>query len=409
MTTPDPQAGSLPVSLPDVRAAAAAIAGAVVPTPTTVSQTLSDITGARVWLKFENLQFTASFKERGALNFLLGLPDAARARGVVAASAGNHAQGLAYHAHRLGIPATIVMPADTPFTKITRTEVHEAEVVLAGADFAGALATALARAADTGATFVPAFDDVKIIAGQGTVGLEILDAVPDVDTIVVPVGGGGLVSGIAVATKGLKPGIDIVGAQVEGYTGMVHALGLGPEPHPGPTIAEGIAVTTVGIITREIVGALVDDLLVVTEQHIEAAVALAAEIEKTVVEGAGAAGLAALVEFPERFRDRNVVVVLTGGNIDLRVLSSALLRALARSGRLVRLAIEVTDRPGVLAAVAQVIGEQRGNIVDVAHRRDLPGVALKTTRLEVSVETRDRAHADAIVSALDQAGYPVVT
>jgi threonine dehydratase len=409
MTTPDPQAGSLPVTLPDVRAAAAAIAGAVVLTPTTVSRTLSDITGARVWLKFENLQFTASFKERGALNFLLGLPDAARARGVVAASAGNHAQGLAYHAHRLGIPATIVMPADTPFTKITRTEVHEAEVVLAGADFAGALSTALARAADTGATFVPAFDDAKIIAGQGTVGLEILDAVPDVDTIVVPVGGGGLVSGIAVATKGLKPGIDIVGVQVEGYTGMVHALGYGPEPQPGPTIAEGIAVTTVGILTREIVGALVDDLLVVTEQHIEAAVALAAEIEKTVVEGAGAAGLAALVEFPERFRDRNVVVVLTGGNIDLRVLSSVLLRALARSGRLVRLAIEVTDRPGVLAAVAQVIGEQRGNIVDVAHRRDLPGVALKTTRLEVSVETRDRAHADAIVAALDQAGYRVVT
>jgi len=216
------------------------------------------------------------------------------------------------------------------------------------------------------------------------------------------------VSGIAVATKALKPGIDIVGAQVEGYTGMVHALGYGPEPQPGPTIAEGIAVTTVGILTREIVATLVDDLLVVTEQHIEAAVALAAEIEKTVVEGAGAAGLAALAEFPERFRDRNVVVVLTGGNIDLRVLSSALLRALARSGRLVRLAIEVTDRPGVLAAVAQVIGEQRGNIVDVAHRRDLPGVALKTTRLEVSVETRDRAHADAIVTALDRAGYPVV-
>ena len=392
-----------------MRAAAAAIAGAVVRTPTTVSQTLSEITGARVWLKFENLQFTASFKERGARNFLLGLPDAARARGVVAASAGNHAQGLAYHAHRLGIPATIVMPADTPFTKITRTEVHEAEVVLAGADFAGALTTALARAADTGATFVPAFDDAKIIAGQGTVGLEILDAVPDVDTIVVPVGGGGLISGIAVAMKALKPGIDIVGVQVEGYTGMVHALGHGPEPQPGPTIAEGIAVTTVGILTREIVGALVDDLLVVTEQHIEAAVALAAEIEKTVVEGAGAAGLAALVEFPERFRDRNVVVVLSGGNIDLRVLSSVLAAGARAVGPPRAPAIEVTDRPGVLAAVAQVIGEQRGNIVDVAHRRDLPGVALKTTRLEVSVETRDRAHADAIVNALDQAGYPVVT
>ena len=408
MTTSVPPPRTLPVSLADVRAAAGAIAGAVVHTPTTVSQTLSEITGARVWLKFENLQFTASFKERGALNFLLALPDAARARGVVAASAGNHAQGLAHHAHRLGIPATIVMPAGTPFTKITRTEVHDAEVVLVGDDFAGALTAALALAAESGATFVPAFDDPLIIAGQGTVGLEILDAVPDVDTIIVPVGGGGLVSGIAVAAKALRPDIDIVGAQVEGYTGMVHALGRGPEPRPEPTIAEGIAVTAVGVLTQEIVGALVDDLVVVTEQHIEAAVALAAEIEKTVVEGAGAAGLAALVEYPERFRDRTVVVVLTGGNIDLRMLSSALLRALARSGRLVRLAIEVTDRPGVLAEVAQVIGELRGNIVDVAHRRDLPGVALKTTRLEVSVETRDRAHAEAIVTALDQAGYPVV-
>jgi threonine dehydratase len=399
---------TLPVTLADVEAAAAAIAGSVVATPTSPSRTLSEITGARVALKFENLQFTASFKERGALNFLLSLPDADRAKGVVAASAGNHAQGLAHHAHRLGIPATIVMPADTPFTKITRTEVHDAEVVLAGADFAGALTTALALAADSGATFVPAFDDRAIIAGQGTVGLEIIDAVPDVDTIVVPVGGGGLVSGIAVAAKGRRADIDVVGVQVEGYTGMIHALGRGPEPQPEPTIAEGIAVTTVGTLTREIVGALVDDLLVVSEQHIEAAVALAAEIEKTVVEGAGAAALAALVEYPERFRDRNVVVVLTGGNIDLRVLSSALLRALARSGRLIRLAIEVTDRPGVLAAVAQVIGEWRGNIVDVAHRRDLPGVALKTTRLEVSVETRDRAHAEAIVTALARAGFPVV-
>jgi threonine dehydratase len=399
---------TLPVTLADVEAAAGAIAGSVVATPTSPSRTLSEITGARVGLKFENLQFTASFKERGALNFLLSLPAADRAKGVVAASAGNHAQGLAHHAHRLGIPATIVMPADTPFTKITRTEVHEAEVVLAGVDFAGALATALELAADSGATFVPAFDDRAIIAGQGTVGLEIVDAVPDVDTIVVPVGGGGLVSGIAVAAKGRRAGIEVVGVQVEGYTGMVHALGRGPAPEPEPTIAEGIAVTSVGTLTREIVGALVDDLLVVSEQHIEAAVALAAEIEKTVVEGAGAAGLAALVEYPERFRDRNVVVVLTGGNIDLRVLSSALLRALARSGRLVRLAIEVTDRPGVLAAVAQVIGEWRGNIVDVAHRRDLPGVALKTTRLEVSVETRDRAHAEAIVTALGRAGFPVV-
>ena len=410
MTTSAPPPRTLPVSLADVRAAAGAIAGAVVHTPTTVSQTLSEITGARVWLKFENLQFTASFKERGALNFLLALPDAARARG---------RRGGVRRKPRAG-PRPPRPPARHPGDDrhAGRDAVHQDHPHRSPRRRSGARRrrlrrarspAALALAAESGATFVPAFDDPLIIAGQGTVGLEILDAVPDVDTIIVPVGGGGLVSGIAVAAKALRPDIDIVGAQVEGYTGMVHALGRGPEPRPEPTIAEGIAVTAVGVLTQEIVGALVDDLVVVTEQHIEAAVALAAEIEKTVVEGAGAAGLAALVEYPERFRDRTVVVVLTGGNIDLRMLSSALLRALARSGRLVRLAIEVTDRPGVLAEVAQVIGELRGNIVDVAHRRDLPGVALKTTRLEVSVETRDRAHAEAIVTALDQAGYPVVT
>jgi threonine dehydratase len=399
---------TLPVTLEDVEAARAAIAGAIVATPTSPSHTLSDITGARVWLKFENLQFTASFKERGALNFLCRLPDDRRRAGVVAASAGNHAQGLAYHAHRLGIPATIVMPVDTPFTKITRTEVHGATVVLAGDDYVAARGHALAVGEESGATFVPAFDDPAIIAGQGTIALEILDAVPDVDVVVAPVGGGGLASGLAVAAKGHRADIEIVGVQVEGYSGMVHALGRGPEPEPGPTIAEGIAVTEPGVLTREIVGALVDDLVVVAEQHIEAAVALAAEIEKTIVEGAGAAGLAALVQHPERFSDRNVVVVLSGGNIDLRVLSSVLLRALARSGRVVRLEIEVPDRPGVLASVAQVIGDARGNVVDVTHRRDLPGVALKSARLEVSVETRDRAHAAEIVEALVRAGYPVV-
>ena len=400
---------TLPVTVVDIERAAAAIEGSVFRTPTAASQTLSAITGARVWLKFENLQFTASFKERGALTFLLGLGPEARARGVVAASAGNHAQGLAYHAHRLDVPATIVMPADTPFTKITRTEVHGARVELAGADFAGALARAHAIAIAHGATFVPAFDHPAIIAGQGTVGFEILDAVPDVDAIVAPVGGGGLIAGIAIAAKALRPGVEIVGTQAAGFTGMVHVLGLGPAPEPAPTIAEGIAVTEPGLVTREIAAALVDEFLVVSEQRIEEAVALAAEIEKTVVEGAGAAALAALLEHPDHFRDRNVVVVLSGGNIDLRVLSSVLLRALARSGRLVRLIIEVPDRPGVLAAVAHVIGEHRANIVDVAHRRDLPGVALKRALLEVSIETRDRAHAESIVTALGQAGYPVVT
>jgi threonine dehydratase len=325
----------------------------------------------------------------------------------VAASAGNHAQGVAYHAARLGSPAAIVMPADTPFTKVTRTEHHGATVVVDGADFAAALARAHAIASEAGATFVPAFDDPAIIAGQGTIALEMLDAAPALDTIVVPVGGGGLIAGIAIAAKARRADIAVVGVQSEGYAGMLHALGRAPVPSDGPTIAEGIAVAEPGELTREIVAALVDDIVVVSEQAIEEAVALAIEVEKTVVEGAGAAGLAALLEHSDHFAGRAVGVVLSGGNIDLRVLSSVVLRALARSGRIVRLSIEVPDRPGVLAAVANVIGACRGNIVDVAHRRDLPGVALKSTMLEVSIETRDRAHADDIIAALRAAGYSV--
>jgi threonine dehydratase len=400
---------ALPVSLADVEAAAAAIRGAVVVTPLAVSRTLSAITGARIHLKFENLQFTSSFKERGARNFLLRLPAEGRARGVVAASAGNHAQGLAYHADLLGIAATIVMPADTPFTKVTHTEHHGARVVLEGEGFAGALAAARRIEAAEGMTLVPAFDDPAIIAGQGTVALEILDAAPAIDTIVVPVGGGGLIAGVAVAAKGRRPDIQIVGVQVEGYEGMRHALGTGPAPAGGQTIADGIAVLEPGRITTAIARELVDDIVVVDDQHIEEAIALVLEIEKSVVEGAGAAGLAAVLEHRDRFAGRDVAVVLSGGNIDLRVLASVVLRALARSGRLVRLRVEVSDRPGVLAVVAKTIGDLGGNIVDVAHRRDLPGVALKSAQLEVSVETRDRAHADAIVAALNEAGYPAVT
>ncbi|MDZ4826230.1 MAG: pyridoxal-phosphate dependent enzyme, partial [Actinomycetota bacterium] len=240
---------ALPVSLSDVRAAAAAIKGAVVETPTTLSATFSEITGAEVWLKFENLQFTASFKERGALNFLLRIGDADRSRGVVAASAGNHAQGVAYHARRLGIAATIVMPTDTPFAKVTNTEYHGATVILDGDGFAAALARARRIAAETGATVVPAFDDPAIVAGQGTIGLEMLAAVPDLDAIVVPVGGGGLVSGVAIAAKGLRPDIEIVGVQIEGWPSMLHALGRAPIPVCGPTIAEGIAVQSAGLLT----------------------------------------------------------------------------------------------------------------------------------------------------------------
>jgi threonine dehydratase len=400
----------LPVQLADVQAAAERIRGAVRETPTAPSETLSSITGARVRLKFENLQFTGSFKERGARNFLMQLSAPARQHGVVAASAGNHAQGVAYHAHLLDIPATIVMPAETPFTKVSNTAHHGAQVVLEGSDYAGAFAAAQRIVDECDATLVPAFDDPRIIAGQGTIGLELLaqTATDPLDAIVVPVGGGGLISGIAVAVKGLRPDLRVIGVQAEGYAGMLRALGRGSDHTAGgPTIAEGIALQEPGLLTRAIVAELVDDIVVVSEQRIEEAVALGAEIEKTILEGAGAAALAAVLEHPDLFHDQNVGVVLSGGNIDARMLSSVLLRALARSGRLVRLQIELPDRPGVLAAVAHIVGGLRANIVDVEHRRDLPGVALKSVRLDVSVESRDRAHADEIVKALEAGGFRV--
>jgi threonine dehydratase len=398
---------SLPVSAADVDAAAARIRGAIAETPCSVSRTLSEITGAEIVLKFENLQYTASFKERGARNFLLGLDDNQRAKGVVAASAGNHAQGVAHHARLLGIAATIVMPGVTPFTKITRTETLGAHVVLNGATLTEATDEAAEIAARTGATLVPAFDDPKVIAGQGTVALEMLAARPDLDALIVPVGGGGLISGMAVASKSARPDVEIVGVESERYASMALALGHIVEPPGGTTIAEGIAVTEPGRITTEIVAALVDAMLVVREESIEEAVSLYLEIEKTMVEGAGAASLAAVLENPERFAGRRVGLVVSGGNIDLRVLSSVILRALARSGRLVRLRLEIMDRPGMLASVATIIGNAGGNIIDVSHHRDLPGVPLKDAVLEVSLETRDRAHAEAIVALLRERKFVV--
>jgi len=395
------------VSLADVEKAALSIAGAVVETPTTFSRTLSEITGVRVFAKFENLQFTGSFKERGAANFLQSLDAGSREHGVVAASAGNHAQGVAYHARRLGIAATIVMPVDTPFSKVANTEHHDARIVLHGDGFASALAEARRLAAETGARLVPAFDDPLIIAGQGTVGLELLAQAPDIDAVIVPTGGGGLLAGVAVAVKGVRAEVEVIGVQAEGYTGMAHALGTAPAPTGGVTVAEGIAVTEPGALPLSIARELVDDVVVVSEQRIEEAIALGVEIEKTVLEGAGASALAALLEYHDRFAGRPVGVVFSGGNIDARVLTSVLLRALARSGRVVRLHIDVPDRPGTLARVAQIVGAQRGNIVDVAHRRDLPGVALKRTVLDLSVETRDRAHAEVIVAALRADGLAV--
>ncbi len=397
----------LPVSFADVEAAADTIRDAVMVTPTPHAQTLSEITGADIWVKWENQQFTGSFKERGARNFLAHLDNEARARGVVAASAGNHAQGVAHHAGLLGISATIVMPADTPFTKVSNTAHHGAAIELEGNDYAAAFAYARAIAEQTGATLVPAFDDPLIIAGQGTIALELLAAMPQPDVIVVPVGGGGLIGGIAVAAKQLAPKAKILGVQTEGYPGMLRSFGQATEPAGGPTVAEGIAVTEPGKLTRAIVAELVADLLIVSEQRIEEAIALYVEIEKSVVEGAGAAALAAVLQYPDQFRGKTVALVASGGNIDARVLASVLSRALARSGRVVRLRIDVPDRPGALAAIASVIATERGNIVEVEHRRDLPGVALTSARVELSVETRDRAHAEAMVEALEGSGYPV--
>ena len=395
------------MNLADVQAAADTIRGSVVVTPTLSARTLSEITGADLWVKYENQQFTGSFKERGARNFLAHLPADARARGVVAASAGNHAQGVAYHARLLGITATIVMPAETPFTKVSNTAHHGATVVLEGSDYAAAFAHAQLLAGRTGAHLVPAFDDPLIIAGQGTIALEILAAVPTLDAIVVPVGGGGLIAGIAIAAKALAPAMRVIGVQSEGYPGMLHALGRAPAPTGGTTIAEGIAVMQPGTLTRAIVEELVDDIVIASEQHIEEAIALYADIEKSVVEGAGAAALAAVLQHPDQFRGQQVAVIVSGGNVDARVLASVLLRALARSGRLVRLNVDVPDRPGALAALAAVIAGEHGNIVDVEHRRDLPGVPLKDARVELAIETRDRKHADEIVLALTAAGFGV--
>lgn len=398
---------TLPVTLADVQAAGETIAGTVVETPTSPSKTLSAMTGVDLCVKFENLQFTGSFKERGARNFLSRLSDDERARGVVAASAGNHAQGVAYHAQQLGIDATIVMPLDTPFTKITNTALHDANVVLEGADYETALRRALAIEDDTGARLVPGFDHPLIIAGQGTVALELLAAAPTIETVVVPVGGGGLISGIAVVVKAMRPDVAVVGVQSEGYPGMLHALGRCPAPSDGPTIAEGIAVTEPGLLTREIVSELVDEIVTVSEERIEEATALFVEIEKSVVEGAGAAPLAAVLQYAELFRGRRTALIASGGNIDARVLTSVLLRGLARSGRLIRLNVEVPDRPGALASITAVVAAARGNIIDLTHRRDLPGVALTSAYLELSIETRDRLHADEVVAAITSAGFRV--
>ncbi|WP_374297850.1 threonine ammonia-lyase [Sphingomonas sp.] len=394
-----------PVTIADIRAAQARIGDAIVRTPTLLSRTLSALTGATVYLKFENLQFTAAYKERGALNTLLQLSDEARAKGVIAASAGNHAQGLAYHANRLGVPATIVMPRTTPIVKIVQTESHGATVVLEGDTFDAAYAHARVLEGERGYTFVHPFDDPRIIAGQGTTALEMLEDVPDIDTFVIPIGGGGLISGIATVAKAADRPIEVVGVQAELYPSMYNRIRGTDLPCAGDTLAEGIAVKEPGGITARVIANTVDDIVLVGERCLEESVSLLLQIEKTVVEGAGAAGLAALLQHPGRFHGRTIGIVLCGGNIDTRLLANVLLRDLARSGRLARLRIRLQDQPGALFNVARIFDQERVNIIEVYHQRVFTTLPAKGLITDIECETRDRAHLDRLIAALRTAGY----
>ncbi len=395
----------LPVTPADVQAAAAAIRGAVLATACNQSRTLGEICGCNIWLKFENLQFTASFKERGALNRLQALSADERKRGVIAMSAGNHAQGVAYHARRLGIPATIVMPVGTPMVKVENTRRHGAEVIISGETLEEAGGFVRDHGAAHGMTLIHPYDDPLVIAGQGTVGLEMLTAVPELDTLVVPIGGGGLISGIAIAARALNPALQIVGVEAALYPSMYNAIKGSELPMRGDTLAEGIAVKSPGRITTEIIRTLVDDIMLVSEPEIERAVAALISIEKTVVEGAGAAGLAAVLAHPERFAGRNVGLVLSGGNIDTRLIASVLTREFAREGRLTQLTIDIVDRPGQLAAVSHLLGDVGANIIEVSHQRTFSDLPAKATLLGLVIETRDQAHLDEVMVALALGGF----
>ena len=388
------------LTLSDVQSAHARIRDAVVATPTLYSKTLSQITGANIYLKFENLQFTAAYKERGALNALLLMPEEARARGVIAASAGNHAQGLSYHGTRLGIPVTIVMPKTTPTVKVMQTEAVGGKVVLEGEKFDDAYKHARLLEKELGLTFVHPFDDPDVAAGQGTVVLEMLEDVPQLDMLVVPIGGGGLLSGMGTAARGLKPDIGLVGVQAELYPSMYALLNDKQMPCEGDTLAEGIAVKVPGEFTSEVLRGLVDEILLVSEPQLESALSLLLQIEKTVVEGAGAAGLAAVMAHPEKFKGKNIGIVLSGGNIDTRLLANVLLRDLARSGRLARLQITLQDRPGALYKVMKIFNEHNVNIIEIYHQRIFTTLPAKGLITDIECEARDAEQLQGLVDAL---------
>ena len=396
-----------PPTIDDIRAAARRIEGAVVRTPMLVSRTLSEIIGAEVWLKFENLQFTAAYKERGALNKLLQLSPEERARGVIAASAGNHAQAVAYHAKRLGIPATIVMPESTPTVKVTQTAGHGATVVLHGKIVDDAFAKARELALENGYVFVHAFDDPQIIAGAGTIGLEMLEDVPDLDTIVVPIGGGGLMSGVSIAARAVKPDIELIGVEAELYPSMKCAIQHCQMPLGGDTLAEGIAVKQPGELTSRILAEYANDVALVSERDLERAVAMLVGIEKTVVEGAGAAGLAAMLSNPEHYRGKKVATLLCGGNIDTHLLANVLVRDLVRQGRIARLHVAAQDRPGALAAITAKVYEAGVNVIEINHSRIFTRLPAKDTMIEVECEARDPESIDDVVTRLEAAGFRV--
>jgi threonine dehydratase len=393
------------IELADIRAAAQRLQGQVLDTPCVESRTISQITGAQVFLKFENLQFTASFKERGACNKLAQLSDEEKQRGVIAMSAGNHAQGVAYHAHRLGLRAVIVMPRFTPGVKVERTRSFGPEVVLYGDTLDEARGHAIKLAAEQQLTFVHPYDDEAIVAGQGTVGIEMLQVVPELDTLVVAVGGGGLIAGIAVAAKALKPGIEVIGVQTLRFPNMFNAVKHASLPQGGSTIAEGIAVGTPGKITQAIIEKHVDDLVLVDEGDIEQAIVMLLEIEKTLVEGAGAAGLAALLKHPDRFRGRKVGLVLGGGNIDPLLLAAIIERGMVRAGRLARVRVSARDVPGSLARITAIVSEAGANIDEVHHQRAFTLLAAQNVDIELVIQTRGREHIQAVLHALHAGGF----
>lgn len=401
------QTSSAILTLDDVLAAHERIREAIVATPTLHSQTLSQLTGANIYLKFENLQFTAAFKERGALNALLQLSPEALKRGVIAASAGNHAQGLSYHGTRLGALVTIVMPETTPTIKVMQTEAVGGKVVLHGEKFDDAYKHARLLEKELGLTFVHPFDDPHVAAGQGTIALEMLEAVPELDMLVVPIGGGGLLSGMGIAARGLKPDIGLVGVQAELFPSMYALLNNKQMPCEGDTLAEGIAVKVPGEFTSKVIRELVDEIVLVSEPQLETAVSLILQIEKTVVEGAGAAGLAAVMANPDMFRGKNIGIVLCGGNIDTRLLANVLLRDLARSGRLARLQITLQDRPGALFKVMKLFNDHQVNIIEIYHQRIFTTLPAKGLITDIECEARDADQLQRLIDDMRASGYKV--